>query len=174
MGLIVSELTKERLLQVLSIDPETGVIRWAARNSNRVKVGDLAGTVGPEGYLMVRIDGRRYFAHRIVWLWVHGEWPRALIDHVNCQRLDNRIANLREADRIGNGQNRRNPPANKKSCQLLGATFDKRRCRWAARITVNSRRKHIGYYASAEEAHAAYVAEKVAKHPFQTIVGAPE
>ncbi len=91
-------LTQELALQLLSYDPETGILR---RKSN----GKVAGGVTSSGYITVLVNGRRYLAHRVIWLMLYGEWPPEQIDHINRIRHDNRAVNLRavsHAENMGN------------------------------------------------------------------------
>ena len=103
----------------------------------------------------MQIDGRRYLAHRLAWFYVYGEWPRKGLDHINRDRLDNRIANLREADHAQNVQNR-GPMSNNKS-GFKGVFFNPRHTQpWQAQITARGQYFNLGRYATAEEAHEAY------------------
>lgn len=98
-------LTAERLRELLTYDPETGEFRWRYTRGCRAR-GQIAGTVTCLGYLTIAIDGRKYKAHRLAWLHVHGEWPYPEIDHINRIKLDNRLVNLRRATRAENNANR--------------------------------------------------------------------
>lgn len=101
-------INQKRLKEVLDYDPATGVFTWRVELNARGKVGDPAGC-NSWGYRVIRIDGRLYGAHRLVWLYVHGRWPDAMIDHVNGDRSDNRIENLREANSVQNAHNAKRP-----------------------------------------------------------------
>lgn len=107
-----TNITRERLAELLHYDPLTGLFIRKVRTSNRIKVGDVAGCVNPEGYVQISVDGKPFLAHRLAWLYVHKEWPQNLIDHVNGDKKDNRIANLRAAN---NTQNMHNAPYGSKS-----------------------------------------------------------
>jgi hypothetical protein len=102
----MSTITAERLRQLLHYDPERGVFTWlsrpAERSWNTRFAGTRAGTINGLGYVVIGILGRRYKAHRLAWLYVHGEWPGRELDHINCDKSDNRIANLRPATRSQN------------------------------------------------------------------------
>lgn len=106
------------------------------------------------------------YVHRLAWLYVHGEWPTEQIDHINQNPVDNRIANLRPADK---SQNVQNIDAAYGSSGYRGVSFDSR-CgdgnSWRARIMVDGKSHSLGYYATAEEAHDAYLAAKRELHPF--------
>ena len=115
-------LTQERLKELLHYDPETGVFRWKVDRPKGVKIGNKAGTLDQDGYRKISLDGKRFYAHRLVWLYVHGEFPFDQIDHKNRVPDDNRLVNLRQAT---SGENR----ANSKTTHLgmKGAYFHKRK-----------------------------------------------
>ena len=99
-------LTAERLREALSYNPETGLFTRRIR-CGRIAPGEIAGTIALNGYITISLDGRRYYAHRLAWLYVHGEWPQKLY-HTNRDRADNRIANLRESTHAHNSANAKN------------------------------------------------------------------
>ena len=147
------ELTVEYLRSVLDYDPATGVFTWKVRTSRRVKVGDVAGCQSGHGYLRIAVQSRLYKAHRLAWLYVYGAWPKDQLDHINRNRSDNRISNLREVTNKQNGQN-----ASKRSDNTSGhpgAYWDKRRSKWVAQIAHNQKQIHLGYFTNIEEAVAA-------------------
>jgi hypothetical protein len=102
------------------------------------------------------IGRKNYSAHRLAWLYVYGEWPSDQIDHINRNRSDNRIANLRIATPTQNQANR--SVCKRNTTGFKGVTVDPRTGRFRAKIRVNGKRTHIGVFDSAEEAGAAYVA----------------
>lgn len=150
-------VTQKRVREVLAYDPETGVFTWKIGTA-RGRPGERAGAVSSIGYRYVAVDGRRYLAHRLAWFYVHGEWPRDQIDHINGKRDDNAISNLREAT---NAQNQRNSAGKINSTGFRGIT--KKGNRFRASITVDNRVHFLGSFKTAEEAHAAYL-EARAKH----------
>lgn len=159
-------LTAERLCEVLDYDPGMGTFRWIRRPTAtcNVAVGAEAGTMDADGYRTIQLDGVRHRAHRLAWLYMHGEWPPSEdIDHVNGNRADNRIANLREARRSENVQN---VGAARKDSKSGLAGVNERDGRWRARIRAGGERLTLGYFDSPEEAHAAYRAAKLQLHPF--------
>jgi HNH endonuclease len=162
-----AKLTADRLRQLLSYDPETGIFRWRVQPNSRVPVGAVAGCVESSGYRRIRIDGRLYLAHRLAWLYVHGECPAGEIDHINGVKDDNRIVNLRPAT---DAQNRWNIDRHKNNKSgFKGVARDSRRLArpWKAGITVNGRRIRLGQFRTAEEASAAYEAAAREHHgPF--------
>ena len=155
--------TPERLREVLTYDAETGDFFWLVATAQRVRVGDVAGGIHPSGYRQIVVDGRLYMAHRLAWFYIYGAWPTNQIDHINGDRADNRLANLREATNAENSQNQRHPSANNQS-GFLGVSKD--RSRWKARIMVGGRHRHLGYFDSPEEAHTRYLEAKATLHPF--------
>lgn len=161
-------VSAERLRELLDYDQGTGVFRWLIARGRGVKAGDVAGEVRRDGYVRISIEGRRYQAHRLAWLWVHGRWPDDQLDHVNTKRSDNRLENLREASLPENMQNVRQARVNSKS-GLIGASPCLQTGRWEARIYLNRKHHFLGRFDTAEEAHAAYLAAKARMHPFQTI-----
>jgi hypothetical protein len=146
-------LTQERLKELFTYNPDTGEFFYkTSRGSNAV--GNKAGTMS-NGYLVIRIDYILYRAHRLAWLYVHGAFPQNEIDHINLDRTDNRICNLRTATRLENCGNQ----PSRSECGLKGVTYCRdhgRRKRWQAQITVNYKPINLGRFHTKEEAHAAY------------------
>ncbi len=97
-------LTQQRLKEVLHYDSETGIFTWAIDRPMAPKApkGKVAGKVNSHGYFVICVDGVRHHAHRLAWMYIHGDRPIE-IDHQNHIRTDNRLANLRSTDRSGNG-----------------------------------------------------------------------
>lgn len=152
-------LTADELRAAVSYDPETGVFTWRNPASRRVRSGSPAGSVTGYGYLSIRINKRAYLAHRLAWLYVHGNWPASEIDHVNGIRTDNRIVNLRDVPGNVNRQNVRRP---KRTCKsgVLGVVWSERYQKWEAKLTVNHKNRYIGRFDDKQEAHAAYLQAK--------------
>lgn len=148
-------LSASRLRELLHFDPETGVFRYRTRASQRTRVGDVAGSVNSNGYRHIRVDGRAYKAHRLAWLYVTGEWPPRVVDHINGGRDDNRIANLRLASRSENLANSRVNRAGKDAPKGVRRLPNGR---WIARIQKNKRSIYLGYFQSQADATAAYAA----------------
>jgi hypothetical protein len=155
---------REKLMADWHYDPETGTFtrtRSVGRHGCH-KAGTIARARNSHGYTVIRVDGVLHGAHRLAWLYHHGEWPN-VIDHINGDRSDNRIANLRNVTQTENMQNIRSAPANSKS-GLLGAHRFGRSKKWTARIRINGVGTRIGSFDTAEEAHAAYMAAKAIHH----------
>lgn len=153
-------LTADRLRDLLDYNSETGIFRWKVRVARRVRVGDIAGSAD-NGYREIRIDYTAYRAHRLAWLYAHGVWPKE-IDHINGVMDDNRLLNLRDATKSENQQNQRRAQSNNKT-GLLGVSL--RRGKFQAQIMASGKNLHLGYFATAELAHAAYVQAKRRLHP---------
>lgn len=159
-------ITQKRLKELFDYDADTGNLVWKVDRGTNKMTGKVAGSLTRSGYLAISIENRHHLAHRLVWLWHHGCMPTHEIDHINGVRHDNQIKNLREATCAENSQNRRKAiPTNK--IGLLGVT--KKNGRWRAQIWLNYQNIHIGYFATPEKAHDAYLAKKRELHPFQTI-----
>lgn len=149
-------LTAERLRELLHYDPETGVFTRRISTNSRAQRGDIAGCPNGEGYIYIGVDARVYRAHRLAWLYMTGEWPSHQIDHKDLVKSNNRWENLRQATVSENQANR--APQSKKYPSPKGARWHKRDKCWQAGITVAGRHISLGYFQTAEEAHAAYVA----------------
>lgn len=152
-------LTQQRLKDVLVYHAETGVFTWRFGRP-KAAAGSVAGSVNWKGYWIICIDGKQYRAHRLAWLYVHGEMPEHTIDHVNQNKLDNRIENLRM---VTNAENHRNMgiQSNNKS-GYRGVSYAKERNKFTARIKDGSVYRNLGYFNCALAAAIAYNKAKVA------------
>lgn len=161
-------LTSEKLKEVLDYDTETGNFYWKRSTHNQIKVGAIAGGISKAvGYVYIRIDGVKYLAHRLAWLYTYDSWPEAVIDHKNGIKHDNRISNLREVSSMANKQNQRCAQINNK-VGFLGVSQSGNKFR--ARISPpRGKQIHIGLYDTAEEAHEAYLKAKRSLHEGNTI-----
>lgn len=153
---------RSRLGRLLTYDPSTGVIRWATARG-RAAAGDRAGTLDRDGYVVIGIDGRSHFAHRIAWALHYGETPPERVDHKNGNCADNRIDNLRAASPKTNAENQRRAHRTNKS-GYMGVHWSCPAKKWVAKISINNRSVHIGVFDDPKAAHEAYVASKRAMH----------
>jgi len=144
-----TDLTQDRLRSLLDYDPQTGRFTWRATKANAVG-GTRAGCDMGGGRRSIRIDGRLYREHRLVWLYLFGRWPEAQIDHINCEPSDNSLENLREATQSENNRNRRVQRDGLKGVVKIGRRF-------YARIRADGATRHLGGFATEEAAHAAYM-----------------
>ena len=155
-------LTATRLREILLYDPESGLFTYRTPRGPS-KAGAVAGSKTHDGYWRITIDGREYKAHRLAWLYVHGQWPRGEVDHRLGQRTDNRIAELRDLTSTGNRQNLRGPTA-RSSTGFLGVSWHKRFRKFEARIRVNGKGLFLGRFDDPEVAHHAYLEAKRLHH----------
>lgn len=147
------KLTRERLVQVLDYDKETGFFTWKVQLSARGALGKRAGTTS-YGYTAINIDGVRYFAHRLAWLYIHGSWPTKEIDHIDRNRSNNAICNLRDVSRLVNALNV--SPQNINQSGIKGVTFCQARNNWQAQINLLGKNITLGRFDSLDEAAIAY------------------
>jgi hypothetical protein len=157
-----------RLRELVVYDPETGVM------TRRVKVGcasagALFGTSSRRGYLIGSLGNRLYSVHRLAWLYMTGNWPCGEVDHINGNRADNRWSNLRDVSKAENMQNVKSARRDNLATGLLVVGFDKRDGRYRAKIGVDGKQKYLGSFATAEEAHEAYLSAKRQLHPGCTL-----
>lgn len=163
------ELTVERLREVLDYCPATGIFHWAKPLSSNVRRGDVAGCISEkDGYLKIRIDGTLHLAHRLAMFYIYQRWPEQAVDHKNGIKSDNRIENLRCASKQQNAQNTRRGWSHGSS-GLLGAHFSKTRGTWTSAIKAGSQVRRLGEFASAQDAHDAYVEAKRQMHEFSML-----
>ena len=159
-----TELTAERLRELLSYDPETGVFRWI-KARRAVTVGAIAGGEDGNGYLRIKINETKHLSHRLAWLYIHGEWPAQQMDHINGVRHDNRLVNLRQATP---GENQQNVSAHRNNpSKQLGVDWYKPRNKWRARIKINRKETYLGIFEKLEDAVAARAKAKAELHTFQ-------
>lgn len=162
-------LTQARIKELLEYFPDSGLFKWKVFRGNTAKPGVIAGSIDSNGHAQIMVDGITYQAHRLAWLYVYGIWPNKEIDHRNCIRNDNRIANLREASHSENSQNQRKARVDNKSSGILGVTWHKRDKKWRAQIGIAGKKKWLGAFDTQEAAHSAYLTAKREFHQFGTL-----
>ena len=145
-------ITAERLRELLNYDPKTGEFRWRVSFANGRHIGDIAGSQTMHGYRAIRINGRCYYEHRLAWLYQMGFWPSGGLDHININRVDNRLSNLRESTQSLNLAN--SPVRVDNSSGFKGVSWNKRRNKRHAAINAGMR-IHLGYF---DKPHLAYAA----------------
>jgi hypothetical protein len=132
---------------------DDGVLVRKVRASNQ-PAGTVAGSIANTGYVMISIDRRDYLAHRLVWLHFRGEWPDGDLDHINGIKHDNRIENLRLATKMQNMANIGRFSSNTSGAKGVHWLASKRK--WQARIRIDGRRVHLGYFDTLTAAAKAY------------------
>jgi hypothetical protein len=147
----------KRLVDYLEYNPDSGEIRWK-KNHIPALVGKVAGSKRPykDGsfYHVINFQSKFILAHRVAWFLHYGYWPQEFIDHINGNKLDNRICNLRVVSKI---QNAHNVGIRKHNTSgYTGVYFRKDRNSWRAKIGIDGKRISLGYYKTAEEAGRAY------------------
>lgn len=158
-------LTQERLKELLSYDPDTGVFTNRVQRTGPGKKWSVAGSKTKEGYISIQIDGKKYQAHRLAWIYVYGNITEKSIDHANETKEDNRIVNLRMATRQENGQNISSRQINNTS-GFRGVSWNKSSKKWVSQIVIKRKKKHLGYFNTAEEASEVYLKAKRKFHTF--------
>lgn len=141
------EVNAEFVRFLFDYEKSTGSLIWAnPLLRSKKRRGDIAGSIKRDGYRCVCIQGRYYQAHRVIWLYLYGRWPRGQIDHINCRRDDNRIENLRECTRVQNNWNR----------MATGALKVKGVSAIRGKFQVICNESYVGIFKTIEEASAAY------------------
>lgn len=149
--------TAAELMAHFSYEPDTGLFKRFMKSG---AAKECRSTM-PNGYMRIGFQGKDYYQHRIAWLFVHGAWPSEHIDHINGNKSDNRIANLRDVSNRTNRENKRSAAANSRS-GLLGARPHRKK--WQAVIQVDRKTICLGTYPSPEMAHQVYVKAKRELH----------
>ena len=155
-------LTQDRLKEVIDYDADTGLFLWKKKptRTNNME-GKIAGypqwgsKSSGGGYIRIMIDFKVHLAHRLAWLYIHGEWPKYQLDHKDGDRANNRLSNLRECTV---SQNRMNAPRENKYGRGVFFRNDKRRTKqWGAQISANGKHIYLGAFLTQEEAQIAYI-----------------
>lgn len=166
-----TEIDINAVHQLLQYDAATGTLKWKVRRGGSANIGSTAGWMHTEGYLCVTINGKRLFAHRLAWVLHHGAQPDGEIDHINGDRADNRIVNLRCVDHISNKRNTKRQRNN--TSGHCGVWWHSKSKMWASSICVGGKTVHIGRYPVIGDAITARLeAEK--KYLFDDLHGKPQ
>lgn len=158
---------KQTLENLFNYDPLTGNLIRKIASSNS-KCGDVAGHNHARGYVRIRVNGKMYFAHRLVWIMHFGDIPDGLqIDHINCIKNDNRIENLRLASSSINTQNKRSA----RKDNTIGLLGVRRHVsgKFEAQIQLGGKKRYLGLFETPQVAHSAYVEAKRKFHEGCTI-----
>lgn len=164
-------LTAPALRNVLDYAPDSGLFRWKV-GRGRARAGDIAGCLveGPNKYrwVQIRVFGKLYPAHRLAWLWVHGEEPEEFIDHLNQDAVDNRISNLRVLPHAANCRNQPMRQAN--TSGVCGVYWEERTGKWRAEVKFDGKKHRVGRFSLLADAELA-VAAKRSELGFSSIHG---
>jgi len=145
------QITYEEVRQLFDYEPDTGKFIRRLTTSSRARKGDVAGCLNTGGYLVVRIGSKLHYVHRLIYLWMTGDWPEEDIDHINRKRSDNCWENLRATSRSQNLHNRE---------IASGVYWASRDSVWVASIQVHGIKTHIGQHKDRAVAEAMYAREK--------------
>jgi|SRR6266851_5489738 len=151
------DLTAQQVRERFSYNRKTGILTWKISPSNNVKAGSPISSVGRLGYIRVSINNKRYLAHRIIWLWVTGKWPKYEIDHRDQNSANNKWKNLRQATPSQNHQNR--GPQKNNTSGYKGVFWNSSDQRWNANIKLRGHNYRLYAFTSAKAAHIARCAE---------------
>jgi hypothetical protein len=157
---MMENLCHNRLTELLVYEPETGHFFWRVSGRKR-KIGAQAGRVMKKGYRQLTLDYAPYLEHRLAWFYIHKEWPKFYIDHINEVKSDNRICNLRDVDQTTNLLNQSKPQKNNNS-GFRGVSFIKTNGKYRAQLMIRGKQHHLGQFDGPEQAYQAYLAAKVA------------
>jgi hypothetical protein len=161
------KLTPDQIRTLLDLNVETGELRWTSAAAQGRLTQRIAGSKAGNGYWQIKTGKVCYLAHRIVWAIVHGEWSEKDIDHIDGNRANNALSNLRVVTKSENMQNLA-VTGKKTASGLAGACHlpanGRRREKWEATIRINGVLKHLGLFSTPQEAHARYMQEKSLVH----------
>jgi len=151
-------VSRERIKELLFYN--NGKFIWRKSRGSR-SAGEEAGSLTDKGYIAIKIDGVKYKAHRLAWLYVHGKWPTGEIDHIDQCKNNNSIENLRD---ISHKENMRNQLLRKTtSSGKTGVSYSMRDKKWRASIQVGKEYIHLYW---GESFSAACIARKLAEDTY--------
>ena len=152
-------LTKEYLHQIF--DYKDGDLYWKVRTSNRIKIGEKAGTIAKRGNININHNGKLLKAHRIIFMMHHGYFPE-IIDHIDGNPLNNNIENLRPATEL---QNHHNMAISKRNTSgIKGICWSKDKNKWLARCNFDYKPHFVGYFDKIDHAQTAVEAYRSKLH----------
>ena len=147
-------ITQQFLIE--TFDYKNGHLIWKTNRTPGVKAGDIAGTIAKSGYSQIRLNGKTYKAHRLIFIYHHGYFP-GFVDHIDRNKSNNKIENLREASLVQNQGNRKMDVRN--TSGYRGVSWYKKDKKWGARITMNGTKKFLGLFEDPSDAYDAYCKE---------------
>lgn len=152
-------MDKKLLDELFNYDELSGIVTWKKSRSPRIKLGTQVKYKNKFGYIQVRLNGKLWMLHRLIWLMKTGSFPNEEIDHIDGNRSNNSWNNLRDVSKSQNMQNRKGPDKDSNT-GILGATFDKQRNKYRAQLTINGEKILNKIFDTAEEAGNAYTQAK--------------
>lgn len=159
-------ITADRLRELVHYCPETGIFTHL-QSRGRVKARAIAGC-NSNGYTVIRLDKILYPAHRLAWLYVHDRIPNGDVDHIDGNKSNNQISNLRDVDRSTNLQNQKCASSRNKSSGLLGVN-KRENGTFRSYIQIDGKYVSLGTFKYAQDAHEAYLTAKRIHHKGCTI-----
>jgi len=154
-------LTATELRDLLHYDPNTGLFTWTRTlrtgfkgNGIRCRQGAIAGKTS-DRYSKICVGGGRYYAHRLAFLYMTGEWPNGIVDHIDGNGMNNAWSNLRKASSSQNVANGKLAKNNRSG--FKGVYRHKQTGNYVALIHAGGQKYHLGCFPTPEEAHAAYM-----------------
>ena len=146
------EQLHDSITSLLNYDKDTGIFTWLKTTSRLAMAGSVAGSLDRNGYLIIKVNGKKYKSHRLAWFYIYKCFPSLSIDHINNNKLDNRIANLREATQSQQSHNR---PALKRN--VLGVKgVRKHGNKYHALICKDGKQTFLGAFSTIKDAALAY------------------
>ena len=155
-------LTQFELKTLLNYDGISGEFTWKNDRGRLAKKGQKAGCISQNGYIVIKIKSKAYKAHRLAWLYVYGEFPTKDIDHINGDKSDNRINNLRDVSERYNCYNRTSRQDTKS--KIKNVTWHKRQQKWNVTISHEGKVKHIGSFDDLELAELVAIEARLKYH----------
>jgi HNH endonuclease/AP2 domain len=146
-------ITQEYLKSILYYNLETGIWTWI-KPRPKIKVGSIAGGLDEKGYWKIKINGKKYLAHRLAHLYVNGAFPPFDTDHKDLNRSNNKWNNIREATRVQNFGNQSKYSNNKSG--IKGVCWDRDARKWLAQIQINNKKMKLGRFDNIIDAQKAY------------------
>lgn len=146
-------ITQQSLKDVLNYEPITGLFTWVKDKGPNAQAGSIAGYPGNKRQIYICINGKAHLAHRLAWLYMNGEMPVAMIDHIDGNPSNNVYSNLRQANASENSCNAKSRGG---KSSYKGVTWHNQKKKWRARICKEGKRFSLGLYATETEAYEAY------------------
>jgi hypothetical protein len=135
-------ISLDEVRALLDYNPETGLFHWKSRRGVCDRTGQLAGSKAKSGYIDIRVGKVRFYGHRLAWFYCHGKHPERFIDHINGDKSDNRIENLREANKSQNNWNMK--PRACGSNKYKGVHLEAQTGKWRASIGCLGKQYKLG------------------------------